>query len=53
MMASLRASAYLDKLFKDLKIQFKTGSRKEIEESFAKAKMLKPESDLFSQYIDS
>ena len=32
---------------------FTSGSRKEIEESFLRAKATHPESDLFGKYIDS
>lgn len=47
-MASMRAKNYLERFFKELKVDFKYLSRQEIEESFKHAKDLKPESLLFT-----
>lgn len=44
---------YVRQLFEALKVDFKYGSRAEIEASFKAAKETRPDSKLFSEFIES
>lgn len=53
MIAAAGTKNYLVGFFKDLGVDFKTLSREDIEQTFDTAKLLKQESKLFADFMDS